>query len=140
VYIISWHGNVVMGNQILNNSVGITVNIETVQDYMYQFRENIILNNTFENAQNAVNKAEGVIYEPLSNAWDDGEAGNYWSDYNGTDADGDGVREQHLRFHRSLRNSHLHHSNFSNNTSRRFYNFSSHHRCRSAGLLQETGK
>ena len=25
------------------------------------------------------------------NVWDDGENGNYWSDYNGTDSNGDGI-------------------------------------------------
>ena len=31
------------------------------------------------------------LYEISVNYWDNGEEGNYWSDYNGTDNDGDGI-------------------------------------------------
>ena len=44
--------------------------------------------NTFFENNFTVNKA---ILSGKANFWDNGSVGNYWSDYNGTDADGDGI-------------------------------------------------
>ena len=34
-------------------------------------------------------------YDSCTNQWDSGSAGNYYSDYNGTDPDGDGIGDTH---------------------------------------------
>ena len=46
---------------------------------------NLIFNNNFID-----NRAQ-VGNEDSTNMWDDGKVGNYWSDYHGTDANGDGI-------------------------------------------------
>ena len=70
------------GNKIVNctaayNAVGIYVH-ETSHDNRFYY------NNLFGNTQSQA-------YDNNVNIWDDGTHGNYYSDYNGSDADGDGV-------------------------------------------------
>jgi hypothetical protein len=40
-----------------------------------------------------LDNSQQVLAQTVENAnvWDDGYEGNYWSDYNGTDSDGDGI-------------------------------------------------
>jgi len=45
---------------------------------------------------NIINNAIQVYTEMSNNTWDNGCEGNYWSDYNGTDLNGDGVGDTHL--------------------------------------------
>jgi len=73
----SSRNNNITGNNITsNNGHGI--------DLHYSSNDNIIYHNNFiNNSQNA--------HDSCDNTWDDGEYGNYWDDYNGTDTDGDGI-------------------------------------------------
>jgi parallel beta-helix repeat protein len=74
--------NTVSGNNVTaNNGYGIT---------LANSSENLIYNNNF------VNNTQHVHIETsgYANFWDDGVEGNYWSDYNGTDSDNDGVGDK----------------------------------------------
>jgi len=70
--------NIILGNIVTNNHRGIT---------LYS-NNNTIYHNNFIN-----NTYPVYSYEPVVNIWDDGypSGGNYWSDYNGTDSDQDGI-------------------------------------------------
>jgi len=71
--------NHVLYNEIFNN--GINLRIGT---WMHG---NVIHHNNFMNGTNTYQ----AIDNGYNNDWDNGSAGNYWSDYNGTDGNGDGV-------------------------------------------------
>ena len=49
-------------------------------------RYNTVFYNVFSN--NSLWNADDYVSD---NQWDNGSMGNYWDDYNGTDADGDGI-------------------------------------------------
>jgi len=68
--------NTVSGNNVSNNKFGIRL--------MYSSNNNTIYhNNLIDNTQNA--------YDSCTNQWDSGSEGNYYSDYTGTDSNGDGI-------------------------------------------------
>jgi parallel beta-helix repeat protein len=68
--------NLIAGNNITNSEIGIVLENST---------NNYIYHNNF--VDNELAHAE----DNSSNTWDNGEEGNYWSNYNGTDTDGDGI-------------------------------------------------
>ncbi len=57
------------------------------KDYGIYLRDSS--NNTFYH-NNLINNTQNA-YDSCTNQWDSGSAGNYYSDYNGTDPDGDGI-------------------------------------------------
>jgi parallel beta-helix repeat protein len=99
--------NIISGNQIENNKNGVLIeatsntkisgnNIKSnsgwglILNYLgnNSFSNNTILHNNFENKQQILYDDDD---EPARDNWDNGEAGNYWSNYNGTDSNGDGI-------------------------------------------------
>jgi len=69
--------NVFVGNTIINNSQLGILN--------HGFENTIYHNNFVNNIKNAETN------ETLTNSWDNGCEGNYWSDYNASDSNGDGL-------------------------------------------------
>jgi parallel beta-helix repeat protein len=77
-----WGGaaeNRIIGNNVTHNNLGI--------ELIYS-KNNAIFYNNIEENNNSV-----AIIGSYFNIWDDGAMGNHWSDYNGTDANHDGVGE-----------------------------------------------
>ncbi|MFQ5999361.1 MAG: nitrous oxide reductase family maturation protein NosD [Candidatus Bathyarchaeia archaeon] len=70
--------NSIFNNQIINNQVGI---YEDELTHGYRIFHNNFINNTLE----------VDLHNSSVNAWDNGVEGNYWSNYNGTDFDQDGI-------------------------------------------------
>ena len=70
--------NILTANMASDNNRGINIRGSSNNNTLYH---NNIINNTNYNAYD----------DSDTNTWDSGSAGNYYSDYNGTDPDGDGI-------------------------------------------------
>ena len=78
--------NIIAGNNFENNAIGIF--------FSHGASNNTIYDNNFVNNQKDMDDAHSVLpylYEISVNSWDNGSRGNYWSNYNGTDNDSDGI-------------------------------------------------
>jgi parallel beta-helix repeat protein len=80
VSLYSSSGNTIAGNMLSYNTYGV--------DPITGSNNNLIYHNNF------IENSEQAIWNPdCINVWDDGypSGGNYWSDYTGTDTNGDGI-------------------------------------------------
>jgi len=83
-----YHGssNTVYENYVANSAVGVKLGFDL------EFPDRKVEDNVFYH-NNFVNNIQYVFigYVPDSNFWNNGKKGNYWSNYNGIDTDGDGI-------------------------------------------------
>jgi len=104
-FMLDWSdGNILRGNTANNNTHAgfhvtfsssnntLTGNIASNNEYgiCYGATDAGSPNNSIYH-NNFVNNIQQINIKKTVNAWDDGSGGNYWSDYTGVDANGDGI-------------------------------------------------
>jgi parallel beta-helix repeat protein len=109
IYLYGSSSNSISGNNITKNVAGIVLayssNFNSVSGnnitasvtagiWLYESSDNVVCHNNFiDNVAQVYDCAWGYPISPSINVWDDGypSGGNYWSDYTGVDANGDGI-------------------------------------------------
>ncbi len=88
--LLSGDYNNITDNYIARNGQGVFFGVNTPgkQPLKIVLAGNSLLDN---DVQFSGCYCEGYNSEELIHTWDDGKKGNYWSDYNGTDSNGDGL-------------------------------------------------
>ena len=81
------NGNTLRNNIISNNIIGIILSGSS-SNILYH-------NNLINNALIDTEWYDANAYDDSTNQWDSGSAGNYYSDYNGTDNNTDGIGDTH---------------------------------------------
>ena len=75
--LVSSNNNIITGNTIYSNYPGVELT---------KCANNTIFHNNFIENQGQIN-----VHNLTSTSWDNGEEGNYWSNYQGLDSNGDGI-------------------------------------------------
>ena len=83
IIIASGTNNTVYENNFTKNNIGVALGSTVSRANNNVFHHNLFINNTRHVGKN--------WDEYGANIWDNGQVGNYWSDYNGTDANGNGI-------------------------------------------------
>jgi hypothetical protein len=88
--LLSGSNNDVVGNYIADNEVGMFFGTNQPGNIPLNLT---VSHNSFSNNTNHLNGCVCKEYNMTeeTHTWDNGKEGNYWCDYNGTDADGDGI-------------------------------------------------
>ncbi len=88
--LLSGDSNTITSNYIASNEEGIFFGVNNPGDEPLNI---VLTHNSFVDNVVHFSGCFCVDYNTTEavHTWDDGEEGNYWSDYNGTDADGDGI-------------------------------------------------
>jgi parallel beta-helix repeat protein len=76
------HNNSIFGNNITNNTAGMRI---------HRSQNNSIYHNNFINNKYDISIIAGPPGTTLVTHFDNGTTGNHWSNYNGTDSNGDGI-------------------------------------------------
>jgi parallel beta-helix repeat protein len=94
IFLLDSSNNVIAENIIQNNKYGISLSgansVGTPSETVYH--------NNFVNNEEHVSPYKRELYDiwtprPPESYWDNGREGNFWSNYNGTDTNGDGIGE-----------------------------------------------
>jgi parallel beta-helix repeat protein len=84
LHLVYTNNSVIVGN----NALAVKPNGYSIA--VYYSHNNLIYHNTFATTLLYVETRNGTAFTP-KNSWDNGLEGNYWSDYQGEDIDGDGI-------------------------------------------------
>jgi len=85
IYLWNSDKNVFCGNSVEDNNYGLLLTLGSSENYIYH---NNFINNTFQVHDQSI---ESQSMSPSMNIWENDYRGNYWSDYNGTDHDNNGI-------------------------------------------------
>jgi parallel beta-helix repeat protein len=98
--LLSGSNNTVTKNYVFDNEMGLFFGFAQVNGSSSNIPTNIDINqNSFINNTQQLTGCVCKVYnfsEPI-HSWDNGKIGNYWSNYNGTDANHDGIGDTYYR-------------------------------------------